>query len=164
MPDASEPITVNTGPLIALAACGALDLLRRLHSHVLIPTAVVEQFGRGRSGGAASTDLPLWLEVRTLRGQVPPILVAHLDAGEASAIALALEERIRLVGMDERRGRLVARDMGLAVTGSVGVLLRAKRLGLIDAVAPHLAAMRQNGIWLGEALVRRVLTEAQEPA
>jgi len=66
--------------------------------------------------------------------------------------------------MDERRGRLVARDMGLTVTGSLGVLLRAKRLGLIEAVGPRLTAMRRNGIWIGEALVRRVLLAAEESA
>ena len=85
-----------------------------------------------------------------------------MDEGDASAIALALEEGIRLVAIDERRGRLVARDTGLAVVGSVGLLLRAKRLALIDAVAPRLWAMRAKGIWLGEALVRRVLEEAGE--
>lgn len=163
MPAASEPIAVNTGPLIALAACDALDVLKRLHTRVLVPTAVVDEFCRGKSDERAVTSLPAWLDVRTLRTPVPPVLVAHLDTGEASAIALALEERVRLVAMDERRGRLMARDMGLIVTGSLGLLLRAKRLGLIEAVAPRLTAMRQNGIWLGEALVRRVLAEAQEP-
>ncbi len=53
--------------------------------------------------------------------------------------------------------------MGLVVTGTLGVLLRAKRLGFIDAIAPRVAAMRRRGIWLGDALVRRVLAEAQEP-
>jgi hypothetical protein len=72
--------------------------------------------------------------------------------------------RAGLVAIDERRGRLVAREMGLVVTGSLGVLLRAKRLGFIDAVGPRVAAMRRHGIWLGDALVRRVLAEAQEPA
>ncbi len=164
MPAANEPIAVNTGPLIALAACDAIDLLRRLHSHVLVPTAVVEEFCRGRSGESTPTGLPAWFDVRTLTTPVPPMLVTHLDAGEASGIALALEARIRLVAMDERRGRLVARDMGLTVTGSLGVLLRAKRLGLIEAVGPRLTAMRRNGIWIGEALVRRVLLQAEESA
>ena len=54
--------------------------------------------------------------------------------------------------------------MGLTVTGTLGVLLRAKRLGLIDALGPRVTAMRQKGIWLGDMLVRRVLTEAGEPA
>ena len=49
-----------------------------------------------------------------------------------------------------------------AVTGSLGVLLRAKRLGYLEAVAPRVTAMREHGIWIGEALVRRVLAEAQE--
>lgn len=126
MPVASDAIVINTGPLIALAACDALDLLRRLHHHVL-----------------AAPPLPSWFDVRALSAPMPPILVAHLDQGEASAIGLALEAGVGLVAMDERRGRLVAREMGLAVTGSLGVLLRAKRLGFIEAVAPrHLARGR----------------------
>jgi predicted nucleic acid-binding protein len=159
----SEAIAVNTGPLIALAACEALDLLRRLHRQVLVPSAVVQEFGRGGSGAAGVHELPAWFDVRTLAAPIPPMLMAHLDQGEASAIALALQAGVHLVAIDERRGRLVAREMGLIVTGSVGLLLRAKRLGFIDAVAPRLNAMQRQGIWLGEALVRRVLTEAKEP-
>ena len=58
MPAATEPIAVNTGPLIALAACDSLDLLRHLHSRVLVPTAVVEEFCRGESG--QPMQLPEW--------------------------------------------------------------------------------------------------------
>lgn len=163
MPSASDHVAVNTGPLIALSACDALNLLRRLHSRVLVPTAVIEEFGRG-SPCAPLATLPSWFDVRPLSAPMPAILIAHLDLGEASAIALAIEAGVRLVVIDERRGRLVAREMGLAVTGSLGVLLRAKRLGFIDAVGPRVAAMRRNGIWLADALVRRVLAEAQEPA
>ena len=163
MPGASEAIAVNTGPLIALVACHSLDLLKQLHRHVLVLTAVVDEFGRGGAGAGVDAGLPAWLEVRALTAPVPPLLVAHLDEGEASAIALALEARVPLVAIDERRGRLIARDVGLTVTGTLGLLLRAKRLGIIDAVAPRLTAMRQKGIWLGEALVRHVLAEAKEP-
>ena len=55
---ATEPIAVNTGPLIALAACDALDLLRLLHHPVIVPAAVVDEFRRGQAGGAALADLP----------------------------------------------------------------------------------------------------------
>lgn len=163
MPAVSEAIAVNTGPLIALAACDAIDLLRQLHRQVLVPTAVVEEFGRGGSRAGVSTKLPAWFDVRALSAPMPPLLVAHLDEGEASAIALALEARVQLVAVDERRGRLVAREMGLTVTGSLGMLLRAKRLGFIEAIGPRITAMRHKGIWLAEALIRRVLAEAQEP-
>jgi predicted nucleic acid-binding protein len=159
---ASDTIAVNTGPLIALAACDGLDLLRQLHEHVLVPSAVADEFSRGPAGSAEST-LPSWLDVRGLTVPMPPMLIAHLDVGEASAIALALEARAGLVAIDERRGRLVAREMGLDVTGSLGILLRAKRRGFIDAVGPRVAAMRHKGIWLTDSLVHRVLAEAQEP-
>ena len=164
MPVASDTIAVNTGPLIALAACGGLDLLRKIHRHVLVPADVIEEFERGGPAVAPVTGLPSWLDVRVLRAPIAPILIAHLDRGEAAAIALALEAQVDLVAIDERRGRLVAREMGLTVTGTLGVLLRAKRLGLIDAIGPRVTAMRQKGIWLGDMLVRRVLTEAGEPA
>lgn len=161
MPAASEPIAVNTGPLIALAASDDLDLLRQLHGRVLVPQAVVDEFGRGvhRAPGG---DLPAWFEVHTLAAPVPPVLTAHLDLGEACAIALALERGLGLVAIDERRGRLLARDAGLRVTGSLGVLLRAKRRGMIDEIRPRLDRMRAAGVWISPRLLDAVLAEAGE--
>ena len=52
--------------------------------------------------------------------------------------------------MDERRGRTVARTMGLSVTGSVGILLKAKRQGLLPAVRPAIETMRSHGVWLSD--------------
>ncbi len=102
MPAVSDAIAVNTGSLIALAACDALELLRRLHRHVLVPTAVVEEYDRGgaSAGDAVFRVLPAWFDVRALNAPMPPILVAHLDRGEASAIALALESGTGLVAID----------------------------------------------------------------
>ena len=48
MPEANEPIVVNTSPLIALESCGRVDLLRALHARVIIPHAVLEEFELGR--------------------------------------------------------------------------------------------------------------------
>jgi predicted nucleic acid-binding protein len=61
MPAASDTIAVNTGPLIALVACDSLDILEQLHRHVLVPTAVVDECGRGGPGGAVAAGLPAWL-------------------------------------------------------------------------------------------------------
>lgn len=161
MREASEAIAVNTGPLVGLVACDGLELLHRLHAQVVATPAGVREFTRG-SAQLAARALPPWLEIQALAAPIPAMLRAHLDEGEASAIAVALERDVRLVAIDERRGRLVAREMGLRVTGSLGVLLRAKRLGLIDAVAPRLDAMRRAGIWMADALIRKVLAEAAE--
>ena len=161
MPAASEPIAVNTGPLIALAACNSLDLLSSLHARVLVPRAVIDEYTRG-SHRSPVPDLPIGLEIRPLATLIPAILTAHLDVGEASAIALALEQGISLVAIDERRGRLVARDAGLRVTGSLGILLRAKRLGRIEELHSRIGQMRAAGIWMSHALVEAVLREAGE--
>lgn len=59
-------------------------------------------------------------------------------------------------------GDLWARSMGLAVTGSAGILLRAKRLGLVQAVKPCLSSMRERGVWLSSRLVDFILTESGE--
>ena len=70
---------------------------------MLVPLAVLDEFTRGGSKGITSAGLPAWFDVRTLTAPVPPMLIAHLDEGEASAIALAIEARVRLVAIDERR-------------------------------------------------------------
>jgi hypothetical protein len=160
MAAASEPIAVNTGPLIALSACGALHLLGALHAPVLVAEAVLAEFLRG---GKEKPPLGLTgFEVHPLATPVPALLKEHLGVGEAAAIAIALERSVPLVAIDERRGRMVARALGLRVTGSVGILLRAKREGLIPAIKPHLDAMRAAGVWLGARLSTEALREANE--
>jgi predicted nucleic acid-binding protein len=165
MPVASEPIVVNTSPLLALRMCGQIELLRTLHSRVVVPQAVITELERGQAGVdalALDAERPSWLEVVALPSPLSPLLRAYLDEGEASVIALALELGITRVVIDEQRGRAVARTMGLEVTGSVGVLLRAKREGLLAAVKPSLDEMHAHGIWLSERLQTFALREAGE--
>ncbi|MBI2922238.1 MAG: DUF3368 domain-containing protein [Planctomycetes bacterium] len=85
-----------------------------------------------------------------------------MDPGEASVIELATELGIGLVLIDERRGRLAARRAGLRVGGSVGVLLRAKTLGLLPLVGPRIEEMRRAGVWISKELQSRVLAQAGE--
>lgn len=167
MPAADEPIVVNTGPVIALEACGQLSLLGALHSRVMMPADVAFELVRGASHGSSGPPGPLsweWIEALPTTAIPPPLLAAHLDPGEASVIALALEQGISLVLIDERRGRMVARTLGLRVTGSVGVLLRAKKAGQLLSVRQCLDQMRTKGVWLSEQLRASVLREAGEGA
>lgn len=120
MPAANEPVVINTSPLLALAACRQLELLRALHSRVIAPEAVITELERGQSGMdrlALEAERPAWLEMVKLASPPSPLLEAYLDAGEAAVIALALEQGIRRVVIDERRTRAVAKTMGLAVVG-----------------------------------------------
>ena len=103
-----------------------------------------------------------WVEVRPLASPLPAGLSLTLDAGEAAVIALAVELEIALVLIDERRGRQIARALGLTVAGSLGVLLRAKREGHLGAVKPSLEAMRRAGIRVADYLAGEVLRAADE--
>jgi predicted nucleic acid-binding protein len=139
MPDEAEPIVINTGPLIALASCGHAELLRCFHTRVVIPEAVMTELWRGDQAlGHISRSLlcPEWMEISIPTQPTPPLLRAYLDEGEAAVITLALELGVQQVLIDERRGRLAARVMGLTVSGTVGVLLRAKKAGMLPAVKP----------------------------
>lgn len=73
-----------------------------------------------------------------MKGEPLPDVLAALDAGETSVIMVALQQGIKLVLIDERKGRRVALAAGLEVSGTVGVILRAKRWGLVPAVRPVL--------------------------
>jgi len=163
MPVASEPAAVNTGPLIALSACGCLDLLHRLHPRVVAAEAVVAEFLRGQPTKPGDLFVqPPWLDVCALRTPPSPVLARRLDAGEAATIALAIEQKIPLVIIDERRGRASARLSGLRVAGSIGILLRAKRESLIAAIKPCLDSMQRAGMWQSQRLRSQALREAGE--
>jgi hypothetical protein len=86
-----------------------------------------------------------------------------LDAGEAEAIALAVERNPSLLLIDERDGRQIARALDVAITGTLGVLLRAKTLGHVSAIKPLLTELiQQHQFRLHPDLVKRVLVEAGE--
>jgi predicted nucleic acid-binding protein len=76
-------------------------------------------------------------------------LLNSLDRGEASVIQTALDRHILLVAIDEVVGRRAARLAGLSVTGSIGILLKARKLGLTGSLADSFIRLRAHGIWLG---------------
>lgn len=109
----NEPIVINTSPLLALAACDQLELLSRLHRRVVVPHAIITELERGHTKPLAmEAERPAWLEVVSLASPPSPLLTAYLDAGEAAVIALAIEQGIRRVVIDERCTRVVARRWG----------------------------------------------------
>ena len=96
------------------------------------------------------------------RLEIAPMLVNSLDIGEASVIQWALNQRVQTVCIDEATGRRVARLNGLSVTGSIGVLLRAKREGLAFSMRSAIQRMRARGVWLSQCVVDFALAQAGE--
>lgn len=161
----AKRVVINTGPIIALvAACGDLEILRPLYEKVVVPLEVVQEVMAGGSGAFAVTQFndASWLCRWSSEIVVSPFLQNTLDRGEAAVIQLALSENIDMVCIDETIGRRAARLNGLQLTGSVGILLRAKREGHLASVKTALERMRMHGIWLSEKVLQVALREAGE--
>ncbi len=100
-----------------------------------------------------------WIRVLKIRDErLRKVLARELDEGEAEAIVLALEEGADLVLLDEREARRVARSLGLKVTGTVGILMRARREGMIEDLRRELDRLLKSGFWIGEDLYERIVS------
>jgi uncharacterized protein len=159
-------IVSNTSPITNLAAIGELNLLHQLYGTITIPQAVYNKMA------GISRTVPETLEVQTLSwitvqsladlNQVAS-LRAVLDQGEAETIALALELNAELLIIDERSGRTIARQYGINITGVLGVLLEAKRQGLIVVVKPLMDQLiNEVEFWISHPAYETVLQAANE--
>lgn len=156
MLEQAKVVVTNTTPLIALtAATGSLEVLRVLYQRVVVPYEVAEEI---RVGGKEAFGLDIfeqasWLEINPAPVVLPPYLQNTLDLGEASVIQTALQQGINRVCIDETIGRRVARLSSLSVTGSIGVLLKAKSIGYPVSMPEAIGRMRERGIWLSNAVI-----------
>jgi uncharacterized protein len=131
----------NTSPLQYLHQLELLHVLPRLVAGpVIVPQAVVEELAAGRDAGLnlPATEKLDWIRIRQPGSLAALPLASDLGAGEAGALALALESRGALVLLDDGRARQIAAFLGLKHRGTLGVLLDAKRAGLIPEVKPFL--------------------------
>lgn len=156
----AERLVVNTGPLVALGRVGALDLVAQLGLEIIAPNEVAEEILRGIKAGH-SVPMPPWVQVVALAGSLSSITHA-LDAGEAAVIQLALDRGIGDVCIDEWRGRRVAKSAGLRVTGSLGLLGRCKRRGIIPQVSPWIDRLVAEGVRYHPDLLRSFLDAVGE--
>lgn len=159
MPD--ERIVMDAGPLILLAKIDALPVLTALPFRYIVPPTVLRELAAGPAFGHPPVDAP-WLEVCELREPLPQYARMTLDDGEAAAIQVALEQDIRFVCLDDRRGRRLAKALGLEVVGLLGILTRAKRLGVINALQPYVDWLLAAGARYSPELVRDVLENVGE--
>ncbi len=153
----------NNSPLVALWTLDLLSLLRDLYKEVLIPEDVKNEFlaTERMARQQALKDVP-WITTVTLITPLDELAQLGIHRGEAAVFALAKERGTRLVILDDKDARRYAKRIGLPVTGTVGILLEAKRSGLIDAIKPLLDVLLENGVRLGASLVNDVLQEAAE--
>ena len=160
-------VVADTGPVIALATLDRIDLLGVFGADILVPPRVRRELLSKPESETQEIEHALdeLIQVR----EVPPLgtrtknAVDRLDPGEREAVGLAaaLDEDALLV-MDDQAGRRVARQLNCSVTGIIGVLLRAKELGRIEAVTPLLEAMQSQGYWLSDEIIEHAREMADE--
>ena len=157
-------VVADASPLIGLASAGALHLLREMFETVTITRLVKDEVaGSPRRPGARELDAAMregWLRV----APAPPETwrLTGIDAGEASTIALAAQQQGALVLIDDALGRAQAAAQGLEVLDSAGLLLAAKRAGLVAAVRPLLARLARRGFTIPRDTRRALLRDAGE--
>jgi predicted nucleic acid-binding protein len=157
-------VVSDAGPLIYLGAVGHLSLLHLLFDRVVVPGAVwreVVVVGADRPG-AAATRAATWIQVLHADDRAVEPFRDRLDAGEAEAIVLASAVHADLLLIEDQAGRQLAAELGLTIIGTLGVLVRAKRSGLLPEVRPVVEAIVALGFRATPELIEKVAALAGE--
>lgn len=159
-------IVSNATPLIGLAIIEEFEMLHKIFNEIHIATAVYEEvvtYGKDIGGAKTHVSGAKWIETVSVKDRLAvDVLLDELDSGEAETIVLAHELKADWVLMDERKGRRKLTSLGIPKIGTIGLLLKAKELGLIPMVQPKLEDLNIKGFGLSPALIQQVLNLAGE--
>lgn len=160
-------VVSDTSAVSNLAIVNHLWLLEAIYQRVIIPDVVARELAAARNPMIPAILQLGWIQTQPLNHpQLANQLQQErgLDAGEANAIALALELQADDLLIDERLGRQEALRLGLSIIGILGILLVAKPRHLIPQVKPIMDALiNEAGFRVSPQLYQRVLALAQEP-
>ncbi len=156
-------VVSNTTPIISLLKIGKLDILRKVYGKIIVPKAVYNEINAGKNKSYFIDLSSLeWIEIKEIENKKSLHFFLDLDAGEAEVIVLASELDADLVIIDETLGRKFAKNNELKVTGTIGVLLKAKELGIVDDITSLIDLLIDNGIWISAKLRQTIINKAKE--
>lgn len=155
----------NTSPLPYLHQLGQLPLLPALVGRVIVPPAVSAEIAEGRAPGLDLPDLSAlsWLATRSPSSPFVLDLVVDLGPGETQVLSLCLEATDAIAILDDGLARRVARARGIRHIGTLGLLLEAKRAGIVSSVAPWLDRLQALRFRIAPATRAEILKRAREP-
>lgn len=154
----------NTTPIIALSSIQCLHLLPKLFGEVHLVVEVIEECS---IGGPISVPPLLefdWIRPVTSSPIQHSSILLELDKGEKHTLDMACKYRADWVVIDEKIGRNMAEYLGLRVTGTLGVLLKARQQGLIPSFLDSVKAMQAQGIYYHAALIGKLAQTIGETA
>jgi len=149
-----KTIIADSSCLILLDKIEELELLRKLFGTVIITSLIAEEFGN---------PLPEWISIKNPENKnYQKILELTVDPGEASAIALAVEQSDCLLILDDQKARKLAAELNLKFTGTIALLVEAKLNGYITSVRPIINKIRKTNFHLTPELEKKILKSAGE--
>lgn len=147
-------IISDTSCLILLDKIGELRLLNILFGQIIITQEIANEFKK---------ELPGWIIIEEPTNKTyQKILEASLDKGEASAIALAIEQTDCLLIIDDYKGRKYAEQLGIRITGTLGIIIDAKLSGHIESIKPILDKIKKTDFRLTTELEKKILEKSSE--
>lgn len=159
----NEVWVANASPVIVLAKIGHLDLLVKLSREVLLPQAVVDEIIAGPPDDPARKLVESGWGARAVPRLVAlELLEWGLGPGETSVLALAQVRAPAIAVLDDAAARTCAKVIGMPVIGSLGVVLRAKKQGLLPSAADAMKALCDAGLFLENEIIRLALQHVGE--
>ena len=158
-------VVVNASPLIYLSVLNHLALLWRVFDDVYIPEAVyteVVELGQGLPGSQETMRAVSngYIHVKPVNDHLAvDALLSHLDWGESEVIVLAHELGLQHVVLDDRMARLRAVQMGLNVTGTIGILLLSRKMGIEVNVKRAIQVLKEHNFRISERLYRKIIRD-----
>lgn len=158
-------VIVNTTPLIALCHVGQLDVLKKIYGEISIPQAVYRELAEKKESICKKQvdDSLDWIHVEKIENQMAKAMFkTQLHDGEVEVMILAKEKNADIIIIDDANAKKHAKYLKLPVTGTIGVLIRAKKQGYISELKPILQGMIDKNIYISEKLMRLCLEQVNE--
>lgn len=139
----------DTSSLILFHKIGELDILKKVYNNISTTPEVAEEF---------LEQLPEWIKIESVKDKkYQEFLETQVDSGEASAIALAKEMDKPLLLLDDLKARKLASKLNLKFTGTLGVINKAKQIGIIDKIKPIIDKLLSTDFRISENIINELL-------
>jgi uncharacterized protein len=156
-------VVSNTTPIISLLKLSRLDILKVLYTEIFIPYAVFQEIEAGKNKEFFQDLSKIdWINIINVQDKHAQKYFLDLDAGESEAIVLATEIGADLIIIDEKLGRFYAKHADLKVTGTIGILIKAKNLGIVKELKPLFYELTKKNVWINGKLIEDILKEVGE--
>ncbi|MBU7583603.1 MAG: DUF3368 domain-containing protein [Nostoc sp. TH1S01] len=155
-------VIINSSPLIVLLKSQQSQLIPQLFTEILVPSGVIEEVTTKNDPASKLLPSISWIQTVEVNIIVPEVAAWDLGKGESQVLSLALQNSEFAAIVDDRAARRCGQALGITIIGTGGLLILAKRRGLISSISPGIDALRDAGLWLSDTLVNLLKQQAGE--